>query len=286
MAATSLLLPSALTLAGTGTITNDDTAVLSISGTAVAEGNSLTTNLPFTVSSTNPIDVAVTVEFSTTDGSAVAPGDYAGQSAVVVTLPANTTSTTQNVLVNGDTTVELDETLTGSIDTLIDAGRAVSIGAADSATGTITNDDQAVVSINGPSVAENSGPLTFTISISNPVDVGVSMTANTANDTAVAPGDYTAIVGGSVAFLANSTIDQTKSVTITADNTVELDETLKLVLSSLTAGGRNVVFSSHPAVPSPAPAPSPTTIVPALRSAVDRSPNRTAAPSPCHSRSA
>src|SRR5207342_2968411 len=107
------------------------------------EGNSLTTALPFTVSSTNPIDVAVTVEFSTADGSALEPGDYTAQSAVVVTLPANTTSVVHDVSVKGDTTVELDETLDGSIDTLTrPAGYTASVTlGTDSASGTILNDD-------------------------------------------------------------------------------------------------------------------------------------------------
>ncbi len=232
------------TLTGTGTITNDDSAVLSLSGTAVAEGNSLTTNLPFTVSSTNPIDTAVTVAFSTADGTALEPGDYTAQLAVVVTLPANTTSVVHNVSVNGDTTVELDETLTGSIGTLAAAGRSVTIGSTSSATGTITNDDQAVVSINTPSVDEDSGLLTFTISLSKSVDTAVTMAANTADGTAtLADSDYTAIVAASVTFPANSIANQTKNITVTVDNAVEPDETVKLVLSSLTAGGRNVVFS-------------------------------------------
>ena len=45
-----------------------------------------------------------------------------------------------NVVVNGDATLELDETLTGSIGGLSAGGRNVSLGAG-TATGTVLNDD-------------------------------------------------------------------------------------------------------------------------------------------------
>ena len=72
-------------------------------------------------------------------------------------------------------------------------------GASLTGTGTITNDDSATITINSPSVMEgNAGTtsLSFTVSINNPVDTAVTMTANTANVSATAGSDYTVVSGG------------------------------------------------------------------------------------------
>jgi hypothetical protein len=126
--------------AGTGTILNDDSATVSIAGGAVLEGNSGTANLPFTITLSNPVDIAVTVQFSTADGTAAAPVDYAAQTGVVVTIPANSTTVTHNVVVNGDTNVEPDESVLGSLAVLNASGRNVSFGTA-SDSGWILTDD-------------------------------------------------------------------------------------------------------------------------------------------------
>ena len=141
-----------------------------------------------------------------------------------------------------DTTVELDETAILTVT----AGSGYTAGSSSAATGTITNDDSATISISSPTVTEgNSGTttMTFNVSLSNPVDTAVTMTANTANVSATAGSDYTAVSGGTVTFAANSTTAQTVSVTVNGDTTVELNETLNLVLSALSAGGRAVTFT-------------------------------------------
>src|SRR5436189_120520 len=81
------------------------------------------------------------------------------------------------------------------------------------------------------------------MSLSNAVDVAVSATANSADVSATAGSDYTAVSGGTVTFNANTTANQTVNVSVTGDTTVELNETLNMVLSALSAGGRNVTFS-------------------------------------------
>src|SRR4029077_720432 len=107
----------------------DDSATVSISGTSVSEGNSGTTDLAFTITLSKPVDEAVTLQFDTPDGTAHAPADYAAQATVTVTIPANSTSVTHNVQVQGDTTVEADETLTATISNVSAPGRSVSLSA-------------------------------------------------------------------------------------------------------------------------------------------------------------
>ena len=132
-----------------GTILNDDEATLSITGATVVEGNSGTSNLVFTLSLTNPVSVPLLIDFSTADGTAVAPSDYLGQTGREITIAANTQQVEVTVAVVGDTTVELDETVVGAIANLRASDLAVVLGTT-SAEGVIRNDDAAALSITGP----------------------------------------------------------------------------------------------------------------------------------------
>lgn len=121
---------------GRGTIRDDDTGtgplpIASIGDTAVVEGDTAR----FTVR----LDTAATSRFAVTwradDGSATTPSDYAGGTGEVV-FEVGDVSTTLDIPVVGDPTVEDDETftvtLTGS------AGSTIGDG---TATGTILDDD-------------------------------------------------------------------------------------------------------------------------------------------------
>jgi hypothetical protein len=98
---------------GTGTILNDDfRPQVSISDVKLFEGNSGTTPFVFTVTLSAPSAEAVTVKYSTADGTATSHGRDADYTALRGTLTFNPGETTQmiTVLVNGDTRVEPDET--------------------------------------------------------------------------------------------------------------------------------------------------------------------------------
>jgi len=96
-------------------------------------------NLAFTISLNTAASSNVTVTYATSDGTATtANGDYTN-TAGTATITAGSTSTTINVPVAGDNTVEPDETLTL---TLSNASGAT-LGTSSAATGTITNDDVA-----------------------------------------------------------------------------------------------------------------------------------------------
>src|SRR5207249_3200203 len=94
-------------------ITNDDPVPsISINDTSVVEGNSPdTTTAVFTVSLSNPSSLPISVDYTTADDTAVAPGDYtAVTTAGTVTIPAGMTTTTISITVIGDETVEANET--------------------------------------------------------------------------------------------------------------------------------------------------------------------------------
>jgi hypothetical protein len=157
-------------------IIDDDTATVSISNEpTVTEGGALA----FEVTISNPVDVAVTADRTTADGSATtADNDYTALPSESVTLFAagSTTALTIPVQTTEDDQVELDERLNLILSNLAAGGRAVTFsggGATLSSTGTILNDDSAVISISDPEVIEG-GVLEFVVTISNPVDVTVT----------------------------------------------------------------------------------------------------------------
>src|SRR6185312_2567553 len=114
------------TASATGTISNDDPVpTVAVSSPSVAEGNSGTASLTFTVALSNPSSQATVVNYATADGTATAGSDYAATSGALTFAPGET-SKTVTVSVTGDRTYEPDETLTlGVTDT---GGNALASG--------------------------------------------------------------------------------------------------------------------------------------------------------------
>lgn len=227
---------------GVGTISNDDALVpqLTINDVSVAEGNSGTSILQFTVTSSVAAPAGgYTVTATTADDTAtVANSDYAASTGTV-TIAAGATRGTFDVTINGDTTVEPDEQFFVN---LSNAPAGTQIGDAQGV-GTITNDDALpTLTVGNASVVEgNSGQvgLEFTVTLSGPAPAGgVNYTINTANGTATAPSDYIAFVNTSASIAAGQTTG-TFSVIVNGDTTPEANETLTVTLSNLvnaTAG--------------------------------------------------
>jgi hypothetical protein len=95
---------------GLGTITdNDPPPSLSISDASVVEGNSGTTNAVFTVTLLSASGKTVTVDYTTTNGTAVSPDDFATTSGTLTFAPGETSKQIL-VPVVGDTLDELTET--------------------------------------------------------------------------------------------------------------------------------------------------------------------------------
>jgi hypothetical protein len=134
--------PSNATIAraeAVGTILNDDNKpTLSIDDVSVQEGDAGTTSVKLTVSLSGLASEPVTVKWTTADGTAVAPGDYAGGNGTLTFAPGGT-SQTITVLVNGDFSLD-DSVETFSVN-LSGAVNASISNSAGSGTGLIIDDD-------------------------------------------------------------------------------------------------------------------------------------------------
>lgn len=218
-----------------GTILNDDGAVIDIAGVSVVEGTGGSTLAVFNVSLSRPSKTPVTVQFQTADASASAASDYTAQTGTL-TFPALNQLQQIAVVVNPDSMVEAAETFSIALSFPVGA----TLGLA-SATGTITNDDTATVSIANASTNEgNSGfvALPFVITLSNPVQGGVALMLNTADgslpsalsNATVADNDYLAVVNGAVNLAVGSTVSL---VSVVGDTDVEPDQFFSATLSNL-----------------------------------------------------
>jgi Calx-beta domain-containing protein len=213
---------------GQGTITNDDGApALSINDVTVTEGATAVTNAVFTVSLATPSAQQITVDFTTANNTAVAPGDYVTQAGTLTFAPG---VTTQQITVGviGDIVFEGNETffvnLTNASNATIADNQSI---------GTITNDDQAPgLAINDVAVGEGNAATTnavFTVTLTGPTELPATVNFTTANVTATAPSDYTT-TSGTLTF-APGTTSQQITVPIVGDTTFEAAETFQVNLS-------------------------------------------------------
>ena len=220
------------TSTATGTINDDDNPpVLSIAGGAVGEGNSGIAAIPFAVNLSVASSKTVTVNYATANGTAVAPGDYTAIPSTQLTFNPGEVTRNVDVVVQGDTLDEANETLTVGLSGPTNA----SLSAESTGTGTITDDDpQPSLSINSAAnVTEgDSGTVSaaFTVTLSAPSGQNVTVNYATANATAVAPGDYTAIPSTQLTFTPGQT-SNSFTVAVQGDTLDEADETFTVNLS-------------------------------------------------------
>ncbi len=211
------------------------------------EGNSGSTNLPLTISLTNPSTQTVTVNYATADGTATAGSDYAATSGTL-TFPPGTTSAIINVAINGDTLIESNETfavnLSNSVNGFLlndaivvtinnDDGPAIQFG---QSTYTV-NESASFLSIDVTRTGDTSIPSTVKYSTSDATDVNFNCNPNTAGQIVGAASrkcDYH-IAAGRLRFAAGES-SKTIVLSIVNDVYVEGSETLNISLSSPTGG--------------------------------------------------
>ncbi|MDE5420216.1 HYR domain-containing protein, partial [Labilibaculum sp. DW002] len=236
---------------GTGTIENDDTSELTISDPTISEGDSGVKQLVFDVTLSNPVELGVTVDYATADNTAtIANSDYDAKSGMLTFVGTSGEVQTISIDINGDEVIELDESflinlsnalVDGNVDSSISISATEGVG-----TGTITNDDAAVISIAGFTVNESAGTADFTITMSKAVQDVFTIDFATSDNTALTGSDYTAVTKTGVTALnfggANA-LTQTVTVTILNGDVVEPTEYLYGTISNkIDAKNQAVTF--------------------------------------------
>ena len=202
---------------------------LSIGDVTISESNGGSVDAVFTVTLSDVAETDVTFDYATANGTATAGSDYTTATGSV-TIPAGTLSTTLSVAVLSDTVWEPDEVFSVNLSNLTGATFADA-----SAECTIQNDDPAPITMANVSVTEgNSGTVyaNFVATLPAALDHDVTFDYATADGTAAAGSDYTALSGH--ATIAAGTTTLTLSVAILGDTTVEPSETFYLNLSNVS----------------------------------------------------
>jgi CSLREA domain-containing protein len=182
----------------------------------------------------------VQTSFTSSNGSATAGSDYTDSSQTVV-FNEGESSKTINIPISDDVVYEGNETVnlalgSTTINAPVGAGKSnpPSVDPHAAVLTIVDNDVAPTLAINDVTQNEgNSGTTTFTFHITKTgaTQLSASVTVNTANGTASAPGDYAAIVNQVVTFAANET-DKTVNVSVVGNTVVEPDETFFVNLSN------------------------------------------------------
>jgi hypothetical protein len=221
-----------------GTVNNGQTftPVVAVSDATVAEGDSGTTVLTFTVTRTTSAGAA-TVDWSTQDPIPVdgtdanASEDY-GRAMGTVSFADGETTATFTVTVFGDVTPELTEHMEVQLSNAT-GGLVIGDGLG---LGYITNDDATppTVSVADVAVVEgDSGTVTLTFTVTRAGGTGAFSVDYATNDgTATAGEDYTA--GAGTLTFADGVMTQTVTITVSGDTASEATERFTLNLSNAT----------------------------------------------------
>ncbi len=207
---------------------NDAAPLLKVADATVAEGNAAVV-ASFTVTLSPASGQTVSVNYATSNGSALAPADYQAASGTLTFLPGETTRTV-NISVRGDLLNEAAEVFNLNLSGAVNAALADAQGVC-----TITdNDPLPSLKVTASPVTEGNSPsaANFNVTLSAASGRTVSVKYATLNGTALAPADYTAR-GGTLTFLAG---EKTKVVTVSVKGDLldEPSENFKLQLSSPT----------------------------------------------------
>ena len=231
------------TAAAVGVIEDDDPVPeLRISGGSAAEGESI----GFVVTLSGSSERTVTVDFATSDGTAVAEADYRPAEGTLTFEPGEVAKTVE-VGVIDDAIHEPAEWF----ELALTNARNARLPRAP-ARGTIRDDD-ALLTIAGASAGEGSGGLEFVVTATGLAAGGAPVTVDyaTQDGTATAGADYEP-VSGTLTFTAERA-EQVVAVPLVDDAVDEPEETLTVVLTNVanatigTAAAVGVIEDDDPA---------------------------------------
>jgi hypothetical protein len=217
-----------------------------------------------TVSLSNPFSLPVTVNYATSDGSAMAPVDYLPANGTLTFAPGDVSASFQVALVDSGVAGP-DKTVNLTLSTPTNA----TLGNQNTAVLTIVNDNSPpppppTVQFDVPEyiVNESEGTATISVSLSAPSTQPITVNYSTSDGTATNPDDYLS-TSGTLTF-APGQITQTFQVIIVPDTVVEPDETINLTLTNPTNASLGAQATSVLTImdddppPPPPPGPAPT----------------------------
>ena len=208
---------------GTGTIKDDDSAAVTVNDANADEGNGMT----FTVTLSEAVQGGLKVTPGYTNGTA-ASMDYTANTTALTFTGTKGETKTFTVSTTEDDVVEGNETFTVGLK-VTDAPKGTTVTATDTGTGTINNDDGAVVTVNNANASEGES-ITFTVTLGEAVQGGLTVTPGFTDVTAVEGTDYDE---NTTALSFTVTKGETKTFTVptTEDAVLEADETFTVGLS-------------------------------------------------------
>lgn len=218
---------------------DDRYPTMSIDDPSVYEGTTGTTTGVFTVTLSAPSVNPITVNYGTSNGSAVTPDDYLPSTGTLTFAPGQTTATIA-VTVQSDTIDENTEYLS------VNLGGATNAYLADAQGYLEILDDDTLPALSigeGSLVEPDSGTaaMSFTVTLETPSLNTVTVPYGTSDGTAVAPGDYQA-VNGTLTFAPGDT-SETFTVPVVGDTIHENYEYFNIGLGTPTNAYRQDSYS-------------------------------------------
>ena len=226
--------------AGSATVTilDDDPAptVAAPVAISVAEGagaTTTTTDIIIALSATSALPVSV--DYSTSDGSAtVSGGDYVATSGTL-TIPAGDTTGTIQATINGDDFFEANEAFTVTLSDATTTGSTVTTTQPTTTVTIVDDDPPPVLSIADLTVSETNGNANVTVSLDVPASLDVSADVTTQDGTAMSPNDYDYDATSSTVSIPAGATSVVFAVSIVENVIDEFDETFVVALTTSTA---------------------------------------------------
>ncbi|WP_339682931.1 Calx-beta domain-containing protein [Gimesia maris] len=223
------------------TIIDSDQAAISIENVAVNESAGIA---EITVSLDKPVSTSVSVDYATSEQSALDVEDYESQSGTLTFSPGEQTKTITVNIVDSDR-VELNETFRINLTNIQAETANVSLSDSQSVI-TILDDDFSSLSISDLTVQEDTGTAYVTVSLDGPLPTPVFIDFSTVGQTATQSVDYEQLTG--TLTFAPGELTKSIPIVITDDEYTEMTETLLINLFNLQTASSDVILADSQSV--------------------------------------
>jgi hypothetical protein len=214
-------------------IIDNDVATFTVANASASEGAG---SLSFIITISRPFDIDVIVDASFSGGTASGGGvDYDSTTRQIL-FPAGSTSQSLSVPVVADDVVEATESFNLALSSATPLGTR-KVDFKDTATGTILDDDSAIILINNASALEGAGNLVFDLVSDKVLGVAVTVEVSFVRGTAIGGGTDFVSTTQQIVFNPGQSIVQV-SVPLNDDGIVEGSEdfTAQLRMISVPSG--------------------------------------------------